>query len=672
MQRMDSLDSSKSKILFKKRIHRPWKPAQLESEDFSFTNAEEAPHVLELNAILEDANTNLIREELQKSLEESAKKHSETEQALHAKENRITIGGFLSPKNVLAAPSEEKNPSSDIITELKNKEQEILLLAHDLKVANALEQLEKLEVARKKEEEARKAAEEKALYAIHQAKVAAEQTYKAEQQLSLEKQSRIKEEKLRQFLEDKVQLALQEVEKKNQVVLKEEQARLNAEEKMKRALDYAANTEKRVLDEAEARVRKIVNSIAEKIKKTKQFSEETMQHASRKIKLSQEQAEERIKQIQAQGEERIKLVHAQAEEKIKFLQSQADKKVQEAQEQAHFHEKAKLTAQAWAQKYIETARQMEAAKKDVEKKLELSSQKINELLEKINQFDEQKTAIINEKSLVEEQLAKAFENIKRMETIVATEKGLRKILEEKLSDTQIRKDEQKRKLAEDKILELARQIGDLEVQKSKVEEKLVENNENLHKLEILMDSEKTIRVSLEENIKEFIEKVNKLEHLKQKESDARHLAEQKILVLLSQKTHLEHEKTQMMERLNKIVERSKEIEMKYESEKCLRKTTERSAEQRVSVLLNQNELMEQEKKQTGEKLNRAIERIRELEVMLESEKYLRKEAERLKLLEEQAKKAAQEKISHAIEQANKTVLNVLGNFSITDPSKSDT
>ncbi len=672
MQRMDSLDSSKGKISFKKRIHRPWKPALLESDEAFFPQIENAPHVLELNAILEDANTNLIREELQKSLEESARKHSINEEALKAKENRITIGGFLSPKNVLSSNQEERLVNTDIISELKNKEQEILLLAHDLKVANALEQLEKLELARKKEEEARKAAEEKALYAIHQAKIAAEQTYKAEQQLNVEKQSRIKEEKLRQFLEDKVQLALQEVEKKNQVVLKEEQARLNAEEKMKRALDYAANTEKRVLDEAEAKISKIVNSIAEKIKKTKQFSEETMRHASQKIKLSQEQAEEKIKQAQAQGEERIKQIQVQADEKIKFIQTQVDKKVQEAQEQAHFHEKAKLTAQAWAQKYIETARQMEAAKKEVEKKLDLSNQKINELMEKISRFDAEKLAIINEKSLVEEQLGKAFDNIKRMETIVSTEKGLRKILEEKLSDSQIRRDEQKRKLAEDKILELARQIGDLEVQKSKMEEKLVETNENLHKIEILMDSEKTIRVSLEDNIKEFIEKVNKLEHLKQKESDARHLAEQKILVLLSQKTHLEHEKTQMMERLNKIIERSKELEMKYESEKCLRKTTERSAEQRVTVLLNQNELMEQEKKQSEEKLHKAIERSKELEIMLESEKYLRKEAERLKLLEEQAKKAAQEKISHAIEQANKTVLNVLGNFSMTDPSNGGT
>jgi hypothetical protein len=560
---MDSLDPSKNKILFKKRIHRPWKSAITESNNIPFENT---PPTLEQKQL---ASPMPIEEGTQ-----SMENHSLHD--LHTQKNRITIGGFLSPKSVLLSNSEEEFPSSEILNELKNKEQEILLLSHDLKVTHTLEQLEKLELAHKKEEEARKAAEEKALYAIHQAKIVAEKIYKTEQQLTIEKQCRIKEEKLRQFLEGKVQLALQQVEEKDQLILKEKQDKLDVEEKMKQALDHAANTEKRVLEEAETKISK--------------------------------QAEEKIKQI-----------YAQTEEKINFIQSGTNKKIQDAQERAHFHEKAKLAAQAWTKKYIEIARRTKDSKQGVEKKLDLSAQKINGLLEKINHFDEQKAVIISEKYLLEEQLAKAFDNIKKMQAIISTEKELRKILEEKLNHSHVRQNEQIRKFAEDKILALARQVGDLEVEKSKVEGKLLETNENLLKLEILMDSEKTIRNALENNIKGSAEKVNQLEYKKQKESELRHLAEQKI-----------------------------------------------------AVLLNQNGLLEQEKKQNAEKYHQAVEQIKELKIMLESERYLRKEAERLKLLEEQTKQAAEQKIRCAIEQANKTVLTVLGSFSTPDSAKHDT
>ena len=56
---------------------------------------------------------------------------------------------------------------------------------------------------------------------------------------------------------------------------------------------------------------------------------------------------------------------------------------------------------------------------------------------------------------------------------------------------------------------------------------------------------------------------------------------------------------------------------------------------------------------------------------LETEKYLRKEAERLKENAEQARRIAQEKISTVMEQANKTVLGVLSGFTTLEVSKDD-
>ena len=67
-----------------------------------------------------------------------------------------------------------------------------------------------------------------------------------------------------------------------------------------------------------------------------------------------------------------------------------------------------------------------------------------------------------------------------------------------------------------------------------------------------------------------------------------------------------------------------------------------------------------------EMYNKLTARISELETMLESEKSLRKDAEKLQMIGENTRKSAQEKINATMEQANKTVLTILENYTTTE------
>ncbi len=725
MHRMDSVDPQKSKAFFKKRAHRPWNAALLEN-----TIEEATTPKMPINH-----TANRVDEELQETLIEKTKQRNELSELLTSPdENRLLIGGFLHPQNIFFQPEAGKlNESSNLIDELKNKEQEILTLSSDLKVAKAMEQVEKLELSRKKEEEARMAAESKALFAIREAKLAAEQAYKIEQQLNNEKQMRLKEEKSKRLLEEKNLAALNEIAKNEALLLKYEQAQLAAAEKIKQIEANAVLQQQRVKNDAEDKIKKIVDEMCLQIEKHKKICSDTNLEAAEAIAEMEKAADLRLKEVELNAEQRIKLFEKQAEEKIARIQADSNRKIQEALRQIQSHEKAKQSVQTWAQKTVETARQAEVAKKEMEEKLtaltktaednrlqfqtkidnmaseitQLNKQNenmkiqneelliksqaveqknvdiINELetiqatadnervkfeiktttlLSETHQLKEQKSSLEQQKNKLETQLAEANSSIQALKNVIETERNLRKILEQKLDGSTIRVDEQKRKLVENKILELTKQMGDMEVVRFKLEETLAETAEQLNKLRIQMKSEKIVKESLEVQLKESMEKVFNLEILKQKEYDAKLAAEQQIMVLLGQRQYLEKDQILSSEKLTAMLNRTKELEMDYGNEKSLRI----SAEKDISILQSQLQQYIAEKVQYEQKIDALFERTRELEVMLNSEIYLRKEAERLKSIEEQAKKSAQEKISHAIEQANQMVLNALGGLTTVD------
>jgi len=195
------------------------------------------------------------------------------------------------------------------------------------------------------------------------------------------------------------------------------------------------------------------------------------------------------------------------ETKINAVQREAKQKVEEAQEQAYFHEKAKLTAQSWTQKSIESARQTEKAKKELEKKLisvtsdveekysatirKLADeklaleQKVEEFAQQIQKLEDEKKTVENNRALGAKLLSQSNDNVKRLEAIVDTEKELRKVIQRKLSESQVKKEEAKRKRFEDKVMMLDKKLTEMDAEKSRLEEKLLQAQRSIRSLEIM-------------------------------------------------------------------------------------------------------------------------------------------------------------------------------------------
>lgn len=750
MQRMDSLDSPKNKIVFKKRSHRPWSPTFQEnmSENLNPINPESSH--LEFSSIA-----------LQQTTPERTLESVETnEKFSNVDLNRLLIGGFSFPNSLLTPSETEKfQKSNALMDEIKNKEQEIQTLSNNLKIASALEHAEKIELSRKKEALARKAAEEKALFAMQKVNLIEAELQKSKQQIQIEQQLKIKEESIRKSLEAEIKNTLRAIEDNEYAIAREIEARQIAEEKLNETLRFISEKEHGIRLEAEKTIRDNLRDFIEREKNIEQA------------------AEDRISTLQDQHREQTQKIQAEAIQKIAEVEEKSARKIAEFEEKAHFHEKAKIEAQKWIQKSQEATRHVEIQKNEMEKNLAAAIQntadqrlhyeeEINNLHGQICRLDEKINgmAIINvelkqqlsealsqlntskeaennaakkidalnlqvqqltEKSATLEtertELTKLFTDTlgksKAFQAIANNERQLRTILEKKLSGSELRKMELNKKLFENKILELAEKIGALEIEKAQADEKHHDALEHIHKVEILMASDKAIKQSLEEKNKALTEQIYSLEYAKQKEIDEKTSAEYQVSVLVAQQQRLEQEKLIIVENYNKTMMHANELEITLGTEKSalanLEKTmsvlmkqqqhleheklsieekynailthaselefilgNERDArlslEKKVETLLHQQHNLEKEKSTIEEKYNEIITKAAELKLMLESEKSLRKDAERLKTIEEQARKAVQEKISSAMEQANKTVLTVLGNYTTTDVPNAET
>jgi len=321
-------------------------------------------------------------------------------------------------------------------------------------------------------------------------------------------------------------------------------------------------------------------------------------------------------------EEKVRQAELQKREKIRQIEEICHRQIKEAQEKTHFHEKAKLTAQGWIQKHLETARQAELARTELKANLETAHLEIKSLQNKLAQATQTAVAIETEKTSFINQISSSLEIVKKMESILIVERNLRKTMDEKLSRFDLREEEVKRKYLENKVLEVTKTLSDAEMAKLKADEKLFETLERLQQLDILIDSERNLKKGLEQQIEK--------------------------MQLTTEETH----KT-LMKKISQLEQVKRDVIQAKES-----------TEQKMCLLANEKNILEQERNQNKDKLSKFQEKTKELELVLETEKYLRKEAEKTRDQEELLRKAAQEKISLAIEQANKTVLNVLGNFTV--------
>jgi len=184
---MDPLNhSSKNKVLFKKRAHRPWQPS-------TFEGMEDAGSIIETPKF-QDKQLEHLQKQLETSLEIKTKEREDISQLLKMVDtHRITLGGFLRPKDILLMTDQESlQKSASLMSELKAKEQEIIELTQHLKITQAEELAKRAESARLIEEKARQHAEEKAIFALRQAHQTAEQIKFSEERIQILEQAKLK------------------------------------------------------------------------------------------------------------------------------------------------------------------------------------------------------------------------------------------------------------------------------------------------------------------------------------------------------------------------------------------------------------------------------------------------------------------------------------------------
>ncbi len=258
--------------------------------------------------------------------------------------------------------------------------------------------------------------------------------------------------------------ALEEARKAEVAQAHEATARKSAEEnalfaiqKAKVAVEQAHKAENQVLAEKQLRL---------ELERTKKALEERLHNALKTI--------EKEEGVRKGLEEKLMIVKTQAEGRASAVQREAERKIQEAQEQIALHEKAKLTAQSFTQKTMESARQSEAARLLLEEQIDVLQRKNTEQLEIIQGVELQKTL-----------LTQALERTKHLESIIEVEKELRKHCEQKMTDLNIRTEEAKRKVSEDKLILMEEEIADLEATKSRIEDKLFKTQRSIRNLEIM-------------------------------------------------------------------------------------------------------------------------------------------------------------------------------------------
>ncbi len=288
---------------------------------------------------------------------------------------------------------------------------------------------------------------------------------------------------LMQELKTKEQDILQEeIRKAEAAQIHEASARKSAEEnalfaiqKAKLAAEQAHKAETQVLAEKQLRL---------ELERTKKALEDRLQSALKTLEEKEAQRLEAGKSRQ-ELEEKLLIVKTQMDARVAVIQRETDRKIQEAQEQIAFHEKAKLTSQSFTQKTMESARQSEAARLVLEEQVDVLERKNGSCLEQIQAIELQKKSAEDNLALSKTLLAQALEQTQHLESIVEVEKELRKHCDQKMMESHVRAEEAKRKVFEDRIILMEQEITALDMEKSRVEEKLFKMQRSIRNLEIM-------------------------------------------------------------------------------------------------------------------------------------------------------------------------------------------
>lgn len=404
------MDTSKSKVVFKKRAHRPWQTNLLDE------GTEDNQNVLDVFTKTPDKQLELLQRQLEGTLEIKSRERDEINHTLKTlDDHRVTFGGFLKPKDILLVTEHESlKKTSSLIIELKEKEQEIVEITQNLKITQAEETAERAEAARLMEEKARHAAEEKAIFALRQAHLTAEQIKEAEGRVLLMEQAKLKLEHHLFDLEEKLKLTTHELTVLGQKSKLTEENEANLE------------TELKIL--------------------TKKLNDEKQDKINLKENLLQE-----IQDIKQETQLQIEELQEKLREQIDQVEDAKNKRLELEQQFSHKE-----------QTYI-----------DMENALSSVSQLTLELQEQIHTIKFERDEMKSHLQKMETKLDLAYCRQTKMIELIGLERNLRIMFEEKLKDaiTEIGKTElrrraesEARRMAEEKTKHTIEQAGKAMIQ----------------------------------------------------------------------------------------------------------------------------------------------------------------------------------------------------------------
>jgi hypothetical protein len=287
---MSDVGGKQNNRTFKKRAHRPWKTAMLETTveeatidldedlfefdldleseptedvesfypEFNFTEettetSKPKNPFIESISQLETINLDLSEEQLdiddanselkQEIRNTQQQKKLLVQQISDKSHSSILLGGFFQPQQVAAqSDTLAGRKISSLLSDLKVREQKLNSLTSNLKISEAVERAEQAELYKKAAAHGRQAAEQRMRQAVEQANIAAEQFRSAMEQATQAASAQQEEANLRKNAEAQAKEARLRANNAEIELQNERLARLSAEEKAQQAFTVAERT----------------------------------------------------------------------------------------------------------------------------------------------------------------------------------------------------------------------------------------------------------------------------------------------------------------------------------------------------------------------------------------------------------------------------------------------
>jgi len=256
---MSDVDGKQNNRTFKKRAHRPWETALLEttveeatidldSDLLEFDLDLESDLTEDMESFYPEFNFTLEADDTNSELKQEIRNTQQQKKLLVQQINdkshsSILLGGFFQPQQVSAqSDTLAGRKISSLLSDLKIREQKLNSLTNNLKISEAVERAEQAELYKKAAAHGKQAAEQRMRQAIEQANIAAEQFRSAMEQANQAASAQQEEANLRKNAEAQAKEARLRANNAEIELQNERLARLSAEEKAQQAFTVAERT----------------------------------------------------------------------------------------------------------------------------------------------------------------------------------------------------------------------------------------------------------------------------------------------------------------------------------------------------------------------------------------------------------------------------------------------